>query len=43
MLDLIVNFIGALIFSIFGYLYATNEEKYKLAGNFMTKRKEIVD
>ena len=43
MLDLIVNFIGALIFSIFGYLYTTNEKKYKLAGNLMTKRKEVFD
>ncbi len=36
--DLLVNFIGALIFSIFGYLYIKNEEKYKLAGNLITKR-----
>lgn len=41
MSDLIVNFIGAIIFSVFGYLYIKNEEKYKLAGNLMTKRKRI--
>jgi len=38
MKDLIVNFIGALIFSIFGYLYLYNDKKYKLAGKFLTKR-----
>lgn len=41
MSDLIVNFIGAIAFSVFGYLYVKNEEKYKLAGNLMTKRKEV--
>lgn len=41
MIDLIVNFIGAIVFSIFGYLYIVNEEKYKFAGNLMTKRKEV--
>ncbi len=41
MSDLIVNFIGAIVFSVFGYLYIKNEEKYKLAGNLMTKRKEV--
>lgn len=40
MSDLIVNFIGAITFSVFGYLYVSNEEKYKLAGNFMTTKKE---
>lgn len=38
MADLIVNFIGAFIYSVFGYLYIKNEEKYKLAGRFITKR-----
>lgn len=42
MSDLIVNFIGAVAFSVFGYLYIKNEEKYKLAGNLMTKRKKII-
>ena len=38
MKDLIVNFIGALVFSFFGYLYIINENKYKIAGKFLTKR-----
>jgi len=38
MRDLIVNFIGAVIFSIFGYLYILNEDKYNLAGKFLTKK-----
>ena len=29
MKDLFVNFIGAVVFSIFGYLYVINREKYK--------------
>lgn len=40
MSDLIVNFIGAATFSIFGYLYVKNEKKYKLVGNLMTTRNE---
>lgn len=39
MMDLIVNFIGAVVFSIFGYLYTKNDKKYKLAGNLMTREK----
>lgn len=39
MKDLLVNFIGALIFSIFGYMYIINKEKYNLAGKFLTKKK----
>lgn len=42
MSDLIVNFVGAIIFSVFGYLYTINEKKYKLAGNLMTKKKEVL-
>lgn len=38
MQDLIVNFIGAFVFSIFGYLYIVNENKYKFAGNLMTRK-----
>ena len=38
MKDLIVNCIGALVFSFFGYLYIINKNKYKLAGEFITKR-----
>lgn len=36
--DLIVNFVGALVFSFFGYLHIINEKKYKIAGKFLTKR-----
>ena len=38
--DLIVNFIGALVFSFFGYLYILNQKRYALAGIFLTKKKE---
>lgn len=37
MKDLIVNFIGALIFSIFGYLYILNKDKYHFLDNFILK------
>ncbi|MBE6151237.1 MAG: hypothetical protein E7162_05450 [Firmicutes bacterium] len=36
--DLKVNFIGAFVFSIYGYLYTINNKKYKLAGKFITKK-----
>ena len=35
MKDMFVNFIGACIFSIFGYLYLHNKEKYKFINNFI--------
>ena len=38
MKDLIVNFIGALCFSIFGYLYILNREKYTFVNNFIPTR-----
>ena len=40
MKDLIVNFIGAVVYSIFGYLYIIDSDKHKLAGKFITKKKE---
>jgi len=40
MKDLLVNFIGALIFSVFGYMYIINKDKYRIAGKFLTKKKE---
>lgn len=40
MKDLIVNFIGATIFSVFGYLYLLNRDKYKFINHFMIKRKK---
>ena len=39
MKDLLVNFIGALVFSIFGYMYMINENKYTIAGKFLTKKR----
>ena len=38
MQDLFVNFIGAFVFSVFGYLYILNQKQYKIAGVFLTKR-----
>lgn len=39
MKDLFVNFIGAIVFSIIGYLYVKNREKYKFAENFIPIKK----
>lgn len=35
MKDLFVNFIGAIVFSVIGFLYIKNRDKYKFAGNFI--------
>lgn len=35
MKDLIVNFIGAIVFSVIGYFYINNRDKYKFAENFI--------
>lgn len=35
MKDLVVNFIGAFVFSVFGYFYTINSEKLALASNFI--------
>lgn len=37
--DLFVNFLGAYSFSIIGWLYIKNRDKYKFAENFMPTRK----
>ena len=37
--DLFVNFIGAVVFSILGFLYIKNRDKYKFAENFMPSKK----
>lgn len=37
--DLIVNFIGAFTYSIFGYLYILNKEKNNIASKFIIKKK----
>lgn len=39
MKDLFVNFIGAVVFSIFGYLYVINREKYKGLENVIPRVK----
>lgn len=33
--DLFVNFVGAVVFSVIGFLYIKNREKYKFAENFI--------
>lgn len=40
MKDLIVNFIGAVVYSFFGYLYIIDHDRHKLAGKFITKKQE---
>ena len=43
MKDLLVNFIGAFVFSILGLFYIKNRNKYKFAENFIPKlrRKKV--
>ena len=41
MKDLIVNFIGAAVFNIFGYLYLMNKQKHSFVEKIMIKRKEV--
>jgi len=38
MKDLIVNFMGAFVFSCIGYLYIQNRDKYKFATHFIPRR-----
>lgn len=40
MQDLIVNFIGAFVFSVIGFFYVKNRGKSKVAGRFIPRRKE---
>lgn len=40
MKDLIVNFIGAIVFSFIGFLYIVNRDKYKFASHFIPTKKE---
>lgn len=40
MKDLLVNFIGAVTYSILGYVYIKNREKYKFASNFIPTKAE---
>ena len=39
MKDLLVNFIGAIVFSTIGYFYIQNRDKYKFIEQFIPKRK----
>lgn len=39
MKDLLVNFIGAIVFSVIGFLYVTNRQKYKFTENFIPIKK----
>ena len=40
MKDLFVNFIGAVVFSVFGFLYARSNGKKKVVSTFMPSKKE---
>lgn len=40
MKDLLVNFVGAVVFSIIGYLYIQNRDRYKIAESFIPVLKE---
>ena len=37
--DLFVNFIGAIIFSIFGFFYTKNQDKKNIAALFVPRKK----
>ena len=39
MKDLLVNFIGAIVYSFIGYFYIKGRDEYKFAENFIPKRK----
>ena len=43
MKDLFVNFIGAIVFSIIGYLYIKNRDDYKFAERFIPKLKSKLE
>lgn len=40
MKDLFVNFIGAVVFSVIGFMYVQNREKYKFAEGFIPRKVE---
>ena len=40
MKDLLVNFVGAVVFSFLGYLYILNRDKYRFAANFIPTKNE---
>ena len=39
--DLIVNFIGAITFNVFGFIYLKNRDKDRIVKNFIIKNKKI--
>ena len=39
--DLIVNFIGAIIFNVFGFIYLKNRDKDRVVKNFIIKNKRF--
>lgn len=41
MKDLFVNFLGAITYSLIGFLYIKNRDKYRFAEEFMLKRRKI--
>ncbi|MBO5349826.1 MAG: hypothetical protein J6A89_08435 [Clostridia bacterium] len=41
MKDLIVNFIGAFVYSVIGYFYISGRDGYKFAENFIPRRKKF--
>ena len=40
MKDLIVNFIGAIVYSVIGYFYIKDRDGYKFAENFIARKKK---
>lgn len=42
MKDMFVNFIGALVFTFFGYFYIKGTSKYEFAKNFIPTKKEVI-
>lgn len=43
MKDLFVNFVGAIFFSFFGYLYIKNRDKYRFVNNFLPSKRKLID
>lgn len=41
MKDLLVNFVGAVVFSILGFLYIKNRDEYKFAENFIPRIRKV--
>lgn len=41
MKDLFVNFIGAVFFSVFGYLYVLNRDRFRFVNHFIPTKREV--